>query len=303
MGKFNAVPSINFDAEDVPDIPTFKPNINAPHDLELDTSYNPFKPANEVSKTQHHIPSRVNNSSWQREFSSSTNNWEKLYEQFENSHNDMTYDIHSSSINNDNNIFNNSDSTDNIISLSNNNAIQFKNRYIISPTRESLTVIDQHRAHIRILFDRYVELATNGELTTQRLIFPDILQLTAAQTIILESINDKLIQLGFDIAYLGDNSWSINGVPSVLNNTNTVDTILHMIELVESSGENIETDVINKIALSMARSAAIKPGQILSQEEIEKLLSDLLKLSTPNFTPDGKTIIASIPETDIFKLF
>ena len=110
LGKFNAVPSINFDAEDVPDIPTFKPNINAPHDLELDTSYNPFKPANEVSKTQHHIPSRVNNSSWQREFSSSTNNWEKLYEQFENSHNDMTYDIHSSSINNDNNIFNNSDS-------------------------------------------------------------------------------------------------------------------------------------------------------------------------------------------------
>ncbi len=303
LGKFNAVPSIDFDAEDVPDIPTFKPNVNAPHDIELDTSYNPFKSSNDASKSQQHIPSRVNNSSWQREFSSSTNNWEKLYEQFENSNNDMNYNILSSSINNDNNIFNNSDYTDNISSLSNINAIQFKCRYIISPTRESLTVIDQHRAHIRILFDQYLKLATNGELTTQRLIFPDLLQLTATQTIILESINDKLIQLGFDIAYLGDNSWSINGVPSVLNNTNPIDTITRMIEVVESSGENIETDVINKIALSMARSAAIKPGQILSQEEIEKLLSDLFKLNTPNFTPDGKTIIASIPETDIFKLF
>lgn len=303
LGKFNAVPSIDFDAEDVPDIPTFKPNVNAPHDIELDTSYNPFKPSNNSSKAQQPISSRFNNSSWQREFSSSTKNWDKLYEQFENSHNDTDYNLHSSSINNDSQLFNNPDTPEEIITTSNFNAIQFKCRYIITPTRDAITIIDQHRAHIRILFDKYLELASNGELTTQRLIFPDVLQLTAAQTILLESINNQLAQLGFDIAYLGDNSWSINGIPSVLNNANPIDTISRMIELVESSGENIETEVIDKIALSMARSAAIKPGQALSQEEIEKLLGDLFKLSTPNFTPDGKTIIASIPATHIFKLF
>lgn len=303
LGKFNAVPSIDFNAEDVPDIPTFKPNANAPHDIELDTSYNPFKVPNGAHKAQQPIPSRANNTSWQREISSTTKNWEKLYEQFENSHNDINYNIHSSSINNDNNLFNNSESTDNNILSSSINAIQFKCRYIITPTREALTIIDQHRAHIRILYDQYLELATNGELATQRLIFPDVLQLTAAQTIILESISEQLLQLGFDIAYLGDNSWSINGVPSVLNNANPIDSIMRMIELIESSGENIETEVLDKIALSMARSAAIKPGQSLTHEEIEQLLGNLFKSSTPNYTPDGKTIIASIPETDILKLF
>ena len=183
------------------------------------------------------------------------------------------------------------------------NAIQLKNRYILTPSHESITIIDQHRAHIRILYDRYLSLATNGNLTSQRLIFPDVIQLSASQSITLESISEQLAQLGFDISFLGDNSWSINGIPSAINNANPVDLITKMIDTIESSGENIETELLSKIALSMARSSAIKPGQTLNNSEIEQLLGDLFKLSTPNYTPDGKTIIASLPITDITKLF
>jgi DNA mismatch repair protein MutL len=129
------------------------------------------------------------------------------------------------------------------------------------------------------------------------------LQLTTTQTITLESINDQLSELGFDIAYLGDNSWSINGIPSAINDTNPSELVSKMIDTIESSGESLETELLSKIALSMARSSAIKPGQSLANAEIEQLIGDLFKLPTPNHTPDGKTIIASIPIADITKLF
>ncbi|MBR5332845.1 MAG: DNA mismatch repair endonuclease MutL [Muribaculaceae bacterium] len=303
LGKFNAVPSIDFDAEDVPEIPAFQPNVNAPHDLELDTSYNPFDThkSKTTSPSSSPIPSRMNNITWQSKVSSTTQNWEKLYEDFNNNKTSNDLDLLGSRINDDQ-LFS-QDSATEVNTFAGINAIQLKCRYILTPSREGVSVIDQHRAHIRVLFDSYLNMAINGEFTTQRLIFPDMIQLSTSQTIILESINEQLSNLGFDISYLGDNSWSVNGLPSVLNNANPGDIISKMIETVESSGENIETELLSNIALSMARSAAIKPGQALSNEEIEKLLGSLFRLSTPNFTPDGKTVIATISLTDISKLF
>ena len=302
LGKYNVVPAIDFNTDDIPDIPAFKPDVNATHDIELDSSYNPFDNTTPSSSNQPRIASRVNNS-WQREFSTSTQDWEKLYKQFNEKTNQGASNLQKSSINNNNSPFDEF-AYDFKPEFENScNAIQLKNRYIITPNRDSITIIDQHRAHIRILYDRYIVLASNGNLTTQRLIFPDILQLTTTQTITLESINDQLSELGFDIAYLGDNSWSINGIPSAINDTNPSELVSKMIDTIESSGESLETELLSKIALSMARSSAIKPGQSLTNAEIEQLIGDLFKLPTPNHTPDGKTIIASIPIADITKLF
>lgn len=302
LGKYNVVPAIDFNTDDIPDIPAFKPDVNATHDIELDSSYNPFDNTTPSSSNQPRIASRVNNS-WQREFSTSTQDWEKLYKQFNEKTNQGASNLQKSSINNNNSPFDEFAYDFKPEFESSCNAIQLKNRYIITPNRDSITIIDQHRAHIRILYDRYLVLASNGNLTTQRLIFPDILQLTTTQTITLESINGQLSELGFDIAYLGDNSWSINGIPSAINDTNPSELVSKMIDTIESSGESLETELLSKIALSMARSSAIKPGQSLSNAEIEQLIGDLFKLPTPNHTPDGKTIIASIPIADITKLF
>ena len=302
LGKYNVVPAIDFNTDDIPDIPAFKPDVNATHDIELDSSYNPFDNTTPSSSSQPRIASRVNNS-WHREFSTSTQDWEKLYTQFNEKTNQGTQNLQKSSINNNNSPIDEFAYDFKPEFESSCNAIQLKNRYIITPNRDSITIIDQHRAHIRILYDRYIVLASNGNLTTQRLIFPDILQLTTTQTITLESINDQLSELGFDIAYLGDNSWSINGIPSAINDTNPSELVSKMIDTIESSGESLETELLSKIALSMARSSAIKPGQSLTNAEIEQLIGDLFKLPTPNHTLDGKTIIASIPIADITKLF
>ena len=301
LGKFNAVPSINFDADDAPEIPAFTPDSTATHDIELDLSYNPFKDSNKSTTT----PSRINNATqWQGKQSglnAATRDWDKLYTQFEQDTQPVIPDnrfLYSepqpSALNSQQTI-----SIEETASA----VMQLKNRYILSPAKSGLMIIDQHRAHVRILYDRYFSLADSGTLNSQRIIFPEVLQLTAAQNVVLDSIIDDIVQLGFDLSYLGDNSWAINGVPSAIGEVNTSDMILKMIESITDSGEELKSSLKEKIALSMANAAAIKSGQSLTQQEMETIISDLFKLPTPNYTPDGKTVVSIISIDEIVSLF
>ena len=122
------------------------------------------------------------------------------------------------------------------------NAFLLKDRYIITPTFDSLTIIDSRRAHVRILYEQFISLYKNKEYTTQRLIFPDVVQLTPAQNITLESICDNLTSMGFDISYLGNNSWSINGVPSVVGGTNPIELIMNTLENINPATD-IDTEI------------------------------------------------------------
>lgn len=301
LGKFNAVPSINFDADDAPEIPAFTPDSTATHDIELDLSYNPFKDSNKSTTT----PSRINNATqWQSKQSglnAATRDWNKLYTQFEQDtqpvipDNRLLYsEPQPSALNSQQTI-----SIEETASA----VMQLKNRYILSPAKSGLMIIDQHRAHVRILYDCYFSLADSGTLNSQRIIFPEVLQLTAAQNVVLDSIIDDIILLGFDLSYLGDNSWAINGIPSAIGEVNTSDMILKMIESITDSGEELKSSLKEKIALSMANAAAIKSGQSLTQQEMETIISDLFKLPTPNYTPDGKTVVSIISIDDIVSLF
>jgi DNA mismatch repair protein MutL len=308
LGKFNAVPSINFDAEDMPDIPAFTPDANAQHGIELDLSYNPFA-STPVSSTPKSSGGGTP-SSWRRETNAVTGDWEKLYANFTGKRDDSIENIRASAINEIDAIVDIPEEevivqskldieSDEVVQ----NLMQIKNRYILSPSKSGLMVIDQHRAHVRILYDRYMDLAQLGAMSTQRVIFPEVLQLSSSQNAIMESIYEEVCAVGFDVSYLGDNSWSINGVPSVIDGVNTKDAILQMIESVTESGEEIGAGLREKIALSMARAASIKVGQSLTQADMEHLMSDLFKLATPNYTPDGKLVVSIISIDDLHRLF
>ena len=308
LGKFNAVPSINFDAEDMPDIPAFTPDANAQHGIELDLSYNPFA-STPVSSTPKSSGGGTP-SSWRRETNAVTGDWEKLYANFTGKRDDSIENIRASAINEIDAIVDIPEEevivqskldieSDEVVQ----NLMQIKNRYILSPSKSGLMVVDQHRAHVRILYDRYMDLAQLGAMSTQRVIFPEVLQLSSSQNAIMESIYEEVSAVGFDVSYLGDNSWSINGVPSVIDGVNTKDAILQMIESVTESGEEIGAGLKEKIALSMARAASIKVGQSLTQADMEHLMSDLFKLATPNYTPDGKLVVSIISIDDLHRLF
>lgn len=301
LGKFNAVPSIDFDLDDAPEIPVFQPDAGASHGLDLDTSYNPF--ASQSPKAGGSTSQVCRKSSVVM-----NQDWEKLYQDFERKRDEELSNIKASALN--------SMSLDEIgeeeipdmdFSAGFDSAVpavmQLKGRYILSPAKSGLTVVDQHRAHVRILYDRYLDLARLDALSTQRVIFPEVLELSPSQSVFLEGIAGELSSLGFDISFLGDNSWTVNGLPSVLNDVNPRELMMAMLDMVMDSGEKLGESVRERIAFSMAKSAAIKPGQQLTSAEMDHILSDLFKLATPNYTPDGKLVLSVIATDDIARLF
>ncbi len=301
LGKFNAVPSIDFDLDDAPEIPVFQPDAGASHDLDLDTSYNPF--ASQSPKAGGSASQMCRKSSVVM-----NQDWEKLYQDFERKRDEELSNIKASALN--------SMSLDEIgeeeipdmdFSAGFDSAVpavmQLKGRYILSPAKSGLTVVDQHRAHVRILYDRYLDLARLDALSTQRVIFPEVLELSPSQSVFLEGIAGELSALGFDISFLGDNSWTVNGLPSVLNDVNPRELMMAMLDTVMDSGEKLVESMRERIAFSMAKSAAIKPGQQLTSAEMDHILSDLFKLATPNYTPDGKLVLSVIATDDIARLF
>lgn len=301
LGKFNAVPSIDFDLDDAPEIPVFQPDAGASHGLDLDTSYNPF--ASQSPKAGGSASQMCRKSSVVM-----NQDWEKLYQDFERKRDEELSNIKASALN--------SMSFDEIgeeeipdmdFSAGFDSAVpavmQLKGRYILSPAKSGLTVVDQHRAHVRILYDRYLDLARLDALSTQRVIFPEVLELSPSQSVFLEGIAGELSSLGFDISFLGDNSWTVNGLPSVLNDVNPRELMMAMLDTVMDSGEKLGESMRERIAFSMAKSAAIKPGQQLTSAEMDHILSDLFKLATPNYTPDGKLVLSVIATDDIARLF
>lgn len=295
LGKYNVVPAIDFDAVDVPDIPVFNPNKNAQHDIELDMNYNPFADSGSSRSPQYngqHSRNTVN---------ALNKDWQKLYDGFHNEG-----DVHIGSKMNVDAIvpeFTNTTIFDDVPTDVATTTLQLKNKYILSPAKSGLMIIDQHRAHVKILYEQYIELAESGDLTSQQSMFPEILNLSPSQNVIMEDIINDISSLGFELSYLGDCAWSINGIPSVLNNCNPIDVVQRLIDETSSGIEDLKKSIVEKVALSMANVSAVKSGQPMSQLEMEQLINDLFKLSAPNYTPDGLPIISIIPIEDILKLF
>ena len=314
LGRFNAAPAIAFDVEDAPEIPAFTPDISATHEIELDDSYNPFaRPTGDARRASklaslpdddddnifYPTPTATSGRSAGGHKSANFQDWEKLYDDFVRKRDDGYASIVESKVNTPDAQEELEMETDSIAPAT----IQLKNSYILSPSREGLMIIDQHRAHKRILYESYLSKAREHTFVCQSTMFPEAVELSGAQNAVLCDIAPELENLGFNIAPLGDNTWSIMGVPSILKDANPRDTLLGMIENITESGEDLATGLHERLALSMARSSAIKRGQSLTAAEMDKLISDLFRLPSPGLTPEGNTVFTIINIDDISKLF
>lgn len=110
-------------------------------------------------------------------------------------------------------------------------------------------------------------------------------------------------EVGYALAYLGDNTWSINAVPSMLADVNAVDSVRKILDNAAESGGSFEMDIDRLVAMGMARASAVKSGHKMTQKEIEHLLSELFKLKSPALTPDGLTVMALISGDQVAALF
>lgn len=312
LGRYNASAGIDFDMTDAPEIPVFNPDAGAAHGIDLDPDYNPFASSVDApSAMPSAAPSPAGGYTTHRASSSiNTRNWEQLYADFEARRSEpaepaeaVAYQAQTattsqgqSSLSFDGPV---EEAAHDIAGY-----IQLDNRYIISPARSGLMIVDQHRAHIRILFDRIMADGNGPALTSQRVMFPEAVELTPAQSATLKTIEPELRAMGFDPSFLGGTSWSLNGVPSILPDGRAQETLRRILDDTAADTGIDGAEALRKAAaLAIARGSAIQSGTRLSHSEMEVLMADLLKLAEPDYTPDGLPVIAIIPTADLTRPF
>ena len=180
---------------------------------------------------------------------------------------------------------------------------QYKGRYIMTAVKSGLMIIDQQRAHIRVLFDRFLEQIRSHHGASQGLLFPEMIQLPPSEAVVLEHLQDELHALGFDLQSLGGGSYSLNAIPAGTEGLHAETLIRNIIDTAMEKGNGIGDEINNRLALALARNAAIVPGQVLSNDEMEALVDSLFACATPNYTPDGKVIITILEQDNIERLF
>ena len=277
LGRFCEVPAIDFDTEGRPDIPVFDPSRNVtPPSPSYNPSYNPFKQHSERPAS---VPA----------------NWEQLYEGLGNK---GDQDLEQPSL------FETPSPEEEGWggALGDAPHYQYKATYIMTAVKSGLMIIDQYRADVRILYERYREQLRTHTGKSQRVLFPEVVQFPPSDTMLLERLLPELEAVGFDLSPLGQQSYAVNGIPAGLEGINVITLLQSIVAAAAEQTAGAADEISHSLALSMARTAAIPQGQILSNEEMESLVNQLFACSNVNYTPDGKTILSILPQRDIEQL-
>ena len=295
LGKFNAVPSIDFDTEGMPDIPAFEHSPYSGVQMPK-TSYNPS-----------YNPFDTTPSSYSRQ---DTRGWDQLYEGLEQRSSSPSgfafpdegdYYVGQVSEGAEPTLYAHPEESSSVETSSQH--YQYKGRFILTSVKSGLMIIDQQRAHVRILYDRYLSQIASRKGASQGMLFPDIVQFSASEVPVLQSILEDLSYLGFELTDLGGGSYAINGVPAGIEGLRPTELVQNMVHTAIEKGCKVKEEVQSLLALSLAKAAAIVQGQVLSNEEMNNLVDGLLTSTSPNYTPDGKIALVVMKEDEIEKLF
>ena len=257
IGKHNLSPSLDFSKEGVIDIPVLTRDTEIKSpSIDTNPAFNPFEGETTYQRTKQAKPYQDDR----------YEGWEQMFEPPPSS--DRTWSKY----------------------------LQVKNKYILSPVKSGLMVIDQRRAHERIIYEQLVRSRKDQQPLGQQSLFPETVKLNAVDYQVCLEMLGELEQWGFDIRDFGNQSVVIHGMPSDLNvsGKGAVDTLEMMIEQYKSLQGEIHMGITEKIARSTARSSAIGYGQQLTDLEMQELMDQLFACDNPNHTPSGKLIVKII---------
>lgn len=299
LGKNSAVPSIDFSVDAVP-VDPLKGRGERP-EVDLPESYNPFHDRNAADPRQYGLSSAgtMRGSGGSR---ASANDWEKLYAGFMAGEREKLTDAGRGV------------PEPAIPGLEAERfkiggfCLQYAEKYIIASRREGLMVIDQYRAHVKVLYEQFVSTVRGRRRVSQRVMFPETIALTPEQQSALKEMESVIAEMGFELVYEEGDEWRITGVPSDLPGEDPKEVIIRILDSVTEDSPTYGLDapgaesLTERVCLVMARSAAIKRGKRLTEEEMESLLGELLALPDPSYTPDGNKVFAILDESSLFRL-
>lgn len=309
LGKYNVTPSIDFDTEGsidftsaAPQDPNYRPSVS------FNSGYNPFQRySSSISPEDSNFEQQSSNASLNNFDSDDKNEdlsnenvapWHNLFQSSEN-----TEDSENSK--------DSDEPTEGFLDLGNedsapssNTFIQMKGRYIVSVVHAGLMFIDQKRAHERILFEQYCQTLCSQPSCGQKSMFPETIEVSAEESLILKNITPDLEYLGFEITEIEPNIFSINTLPADLNSSKSKDLIHNILTYYQNVEEgNIRTKMHERVAQATAKATAMDYNTPLSAAEMSDIVDSLFACQTHNFTADGKTIIFTLGLDEINNRF
>lgn len=180
---------------------------------------------------------------------------------------------------------------------------QYKGRYIMTSVKSGLMIIDQYRAHTRILYEGYIEQMQKRRPSSQKPLFPDTIHFSASDKIVVEAVMPELQNIGFELTPNEEGDYTITAVPSGLDGLDYVALVQDLVASAREKTTSAIDDINHSIALELARNAAVTYGQVLTNAEMENIVNSLFACSNFSYTPDGKKILTMLRQTDLEQLF
>ncbi|HEX8386956.1 MAG TPA: hypothetical protein VF576_12275, partial [Rubricoccaceae bacterium] len=180
---------------------------------------------------------------------------------------------------------------------------QLHGRYLLSPVRSGLLVVDQQAAHERILYERALASMASGMAPRQQLLFPFTVDLAPADRALLDEIRVDLAALGFDLAPGKGNAVLVRGLPADVTLGDERAVLDDLLAQYRRNAESLRLGARDNLARSLARRSSIKPGHLLRPMEARALVDQLFACEDPYTDPQGRPTLIRIPEEDIARRF
>ncbi len=179
--------------------------------------------------------------------------------------------------------------------------MQIHGKFILTTVKSGLMLIDQHLAHTRVLFEKYLHQLDEQKIASQQLLFPANLYLNAQDAELLREMSKPLSEIGFVIETLGERSFVVTGMPEGTNQ-DAAEAIEHLLESLKQEKSNLQSKKNFTLARSLARQFAIPYGQSLGDEEMLSLIDQLFACKIADLTPDGHKTLKVLNINEISQL-
>ncbi len=292
LGKFNIVPSLDFEGGTPIDIPVARTGTPVrPPEVPVDPGFNPFDKEERGGSSG--TPSRAGApGSFTRP--RPPEGWEQLFEAAgAGGQHTIPSRLHEEE----------EETEERPPAAAGTAFLQYKQRYILLAVKSGLMIIDQRRAHERILFEEYLRHLERGDHPAQQRLFPRSVELDAADRLVLEEIADELQQLGLTLTLHDDHRVEVQGLPAGAGHDDPEELLRRLIDHYKIAENDPGAPARQKIATALARAAAIPHGRTLSGEEMRDLTDRLFACREPAWTPTGRPVFTIIPQDELEKRF
>jgi DNA mismatch repair protein MutL len=275
LGKANVAPSLDFETSITSDLVTSSDKVYTQPKVSYNPDYNPFKTSG-------------SNPSLEK---ANKQNWENLFEGFK-----QTADVEVQQ-----------SSQHEIEPLKTETidypVFQLNQKYIVTSLSTSVVIIDQQRAHERVLYEHYLNTRTENKIASQQLLFPEQIELSANDFNLVRGLKDEFHVLGFDVEEFGKNSIVVNGAPADMQDVNVVQTLEGILETFKLNTIDAKIEKHDNLCRAIAKNTCIRYGKILDEEEMKLIVQHILKCENPLYTANGKPVMMEVETAEIEKFF